>query len=87
VSFSFFPDEKGKRHVWPLFYMKKNMNGEEVAPLIGRFLEGRSLQKDRVIENYRQQCDELDPLVNCPGAPDPDAIARLKGIVESLRNR
>jgi hypothetical protein len=49
------------------------MNNEEVAQLIERFLEGRSLypqewndfvdisQKDNVIENYRRQCDELDP--------------------------
>jgi hypothetical protein len=74
------------------------MNNEEVAQLIERFLEGRSLypqewndfvdisQKDNVIENYRRQCDELDPLVNRPGAPDPDAVARLKRIIEDLRS-
>ena len=59
---------------------KKNMNNEEVAQLIERFLEGRSLypqewndfvdtmQGDSVIENYRRQCGELDPLVNRPNA-------------------
>ena len=78
---------------------KKNMNGEEVAQLIDRFLESRSLypqewndfvdtpQKDTVIENYREQCYELDPLVNRPGGSDPAAIARLKGIIERLRSR
>jgi hypothetical protein len=77
---------------------KKNMNSEEVAQLIERFLERRSLypqewndfvdtpQEDSVIENYRRQCDELDPLVNSPGVPDPDAVARLKGIIERLRS-
>jgi hypothetical protein len=77
---------------------KKNMNSEELAQLIERFLERRSLypqewndfvdtsQEDSVIENYRRQCDELDPLVNSPGVPDPDAVARLKGIIERLRS-
>lgn len=77
---------------------KKNMNSEEVAQLIERFLENRSLypqewndfvdtpQKDSVIENHRRQCYELDPLVNCPGVQDPDAVARLKGIIERLRS-
>ena len=73
------------------------MDSEEVAQLIERFLERRSLypqewndfvdtaQEDGVIENYRQQCNELDPLVNRPGVPDPDASARLKRIIEGLR--
>jgi hypothetical protein len=77
---------------------KKNMNSEEVAQLIERFLEERSLypqewndfvdtsQDDSVIDNYRRQCYELDPLVNCPGVQDPDAVARLKGIIERLRS-
>jgi hypothetical protein len=76
---------------------KKNMNNEEAAQLIERFLERRSLypqewndfvdtsQEDGVIENYRRQCGELDPLVNRPGVPDPDAVARLQEIIEGLR--
>lgn len=76
---------------------KENMNSEEAAQLIERFLEGRSLypqewndfvdasQKHTVIETCRRQCEELDPLVNRPGVPDPDAIARLKGIIDHLR--
>jgi hypothetical protein len=74
------------------------MNREEVARLIERFLENKGRypqewndfvdtpQKDSVIENYRSRCYELDPLVNRPGVPDPDAVARLKGIVERLRS-
>jgi hypothetical protein len=77
---------------------KKNMNREEVAQSIERFLENRSRypqewndfvdtpQEDSVIENYRRECYELDPLVNRPGVPDPDAVARLKGIIERLRS-
>ena len=77
---------------------KRNMNSEEVAQLIERFLENRSLypqewndfvdtsQDDSVIDNYRRQCYELDPLVNCRGVQDPDAVARLKGVVERLRS-
>ena len=73
-------------------------NQAEVADLIERFLEGNSLypqewndfvdtsQKDAVIENYRRQCDELDPLVNRPGVPDPDAVAHLREIIERLRS-
>jgi hypothetical protein len=77
---------------------KKNMNRDEVAQLIERFLENRSqypqewndfvdtAQQDSVIENYRRQCDEIDPLVNRPGVPDPEAVARLKGIIQRLRS-
>jgi hypothetical protein len=77
---------------------KKNMNSEEAAQLIERFVERRSLypqewndfvdasQEHSVIENCRLLCEELDPLVNRPGLPDPDAIARLKKIIEHLRS-
>jgi hypothetical protein len=73
------------------------MNREEVAQLIERFLENRSLypqewndfvdtqQKDKVIDKYRRECDGLDPLVNSPEDPDPEAIARLKEIINQLR--
>jgi len=74
------------------------MNCEEVAQLIERFLEGRGLypqewndfvdtpQKDSALENYRQQCSKLDPLVNGPGLPEPDAVAQLKTIIQQLRS-
>jgi len=76
---------------------KRNMNREEVAELIERFLEERSLypqewndfvdtpQKDSAIDKYRRACYEVGPLVNRHGDPDPDAVARLKGIIEQLR--
>ena len=78
---------------------KKDMNGEEVAQLIERFLEDRSSypqewndfvdtpQQEAAIDNYRRQCYGLDPLVNRPGAPDPDAVARLREIADRLRSR
>lgn len=77
---------------------KKNMNSEEAAQIIERFLENKGLypqewndfvdtpQLDKTIEGYRSQCYELDPLVNRPGSPDPDAVVRLKLIIERLRS-
>lgn len=76
---------------------KRNMHPEEVAQIIERFLENESLcpqewndfvdtpQLDETVECYRQQCYELDPLVNRPGNADPDAVAQLKSIIERLR--
>jgi hypothetical protein len=78
---------------------KKDMNGNEVALLIERFLGNQSLypqewndfvdcrQEDGVIDDYRKQCDGLDPLVNRPGAMDPDAVAQLREIADRLRSR
>jgi hypothetical protein len=77
---------------------KKNMNSEEVAGIIERFLENRSLypqewndfvetlQRDKKTDTYRKRCYELDPLVNCPEDPDPEAIAELRSMVETLRS-
>jgi hypothetical protein len=77
---------------------KKNMNSEEAAQLIERFLEGRSLypqewndfvdasQDHSVVENCRRQCVQLDPLVNRPGMPDKDAVSRLQAIIQHLRS-
>ena len=76
---------------------KKNMNNEEVAQLIERFLERRSSyaqewndfvdtsQEDSLVEIARRQCNELDPLVNRPGYSDTDAMARLEAIAKRLR--
>jgi hypothetical protein len=70
------------------------MTNTEVADLIERFLEGRSLYPQewndfvdtaRKYDKYRHECYELDPLVNCPGLRDPDAVARLKEIIRELR--
>ena len=76
---------------------KRDMNIEDVAGLIERFLEDRSLypqewndfidtpQQDAIANKYRCKCYELDPLVNRPGMQDPDAVVRLREIIKSLR--
>lgn len=77
---------------------KRNMNAGEVALLIERFLQDKGLypqewndfidtsQDDQTIDRYRKQCYELDPLVNRPGESDPDAVARLRKMIERLRS-
>ncbi|HEY6184493.1 MAG TPA: hypothetical protein VIW67_19770 [Terriglobales bacterium] len=77
---------------------KKNMNSEEAAQLIERFLEGRSLypqewndfvdasQEDSFVENCRRQCQQLDPYVNRPGVPDTDAVSQLQAVIQGLRS-
>jgi hypothetical protein len=77
---------------------KKNMNAEDVAQLIERFLANQSLypqewndfvdtpQKDPAIESYRKECDELAPRVNRQGELERNAIARLRKIIEQLRS-
>ncbi len=74
------------------------MSGEEAAQVIERFLEGRSLydqewndfvdarQSDKRVESCRRRCDELAPLVNCPGPQDPAALAELHSIIRALRS-
>ena len=76
---------------------KKNMGRQEAADIIGRFMDDRSwypqewndfvdsAQEDTVVESCRRQCAKLDPLVNRPGPPDPEALTRLKEIMEHLR--
>jgi hypothetical protein len=70
----------------------------EVAGLVERFSNGTSLypqewndfvdasQRRADVEVYRKRCVELDPLVNRPEGPDPDADAELRSIVEKLRS-
>ena len=76
----------------------KNFSRKEADQLIERFLEKRSLypqewndfvdtpQENGIVEAYRRQCHDLDPLVNCPGAADPTAVVQLKEIIEHLRS-
>jgi len=76
---------------------KRRRNAAEVADLIERFLDGKSLypqewndfvdasQIDKRIDAYRQRCYELDPLVNRPGLPDEHALAELRQLVATLR--
>ena len=77
---------------------KRNKTEPEVADLIERFLEGRSLypqewndfvdssQRSEKVESYRKRCYELDAIVNRPGAPDAEAVAELKEMIRSLRS-
>jgi len=76
---------------------KRNLTLSDVADVIERFLEGRSLypqewndfvdtaQQDKDVEASRRRCDELDWLVNRPGEPDKDAVIELRSMVETLR--
>jgi hypothetical protein len=76
---------------------KRNKTVLEVADLIERFLEGRSLypqewndfiesaQRNETAEGYRKRCDALDPLVNVPGDPDPEAVKELRLMLTKLR--
>jgi hypothetical protein len=75
----------------------RNKTVLDVADVIERFLEGRSLypqewndfvdrsQRNKIVDAYRKRCYELDPLVNRPGEPDPDAIAELRKMIGVLR--
>lgn len=70
----------------------------EIADLIERFLEDRSeypqewndfvdsSQRNKDSESYRKQCYELDPLISRPEGPDPDAITKLRSLVQKLRS-
>jgi hypothetical protein len=76
---------------------KRNKTVLEVADLIERFLGGQSLypqewndfvdasQRNRTVEAYRKRCYALDPLVNRPGKPDPEAVAELRLMAKRLR--
>jgi len=76
---------------------KRNRTPLEIADLIERFLDERSLypqewgdfvevrQDDKKLDAYRKRCDQLDPLVNRPGEMDPKAVAELRFMIEELR--
>jgi hypothetical protein len=69
----------------------------EIAQIIDRFLNGRSLypqewndfvesrHPDRKLDSFRQRCNELDPLVNCPAPQNANALAELKNMADALR--
>jgi hypothetical protein len=77
---------------------KNEMSTQEVAAVIERFLEQKSLypqewndfvetpQHDKRIEEYRKRCYELDSLVNRPGNSDPTAVTELRSIIETLKS-
>jgi hypothetical protein len=78
---------------------RKKLTNLEVAQLIERFLEKRTLypqewndfveisQLDKKIEVYRKRCYFLDPLINRPGDPDPEAVAELMSMMVTLRSQ
>jgi hypothetical protein len=78
-------------------HVNSEMNARDIADLIERFLEEKSLypqewndfvdgsQRDQNIDSYRRRCDELDPLVNRPGEPDSEAVAELRSMIRLLR--
>jgi hypothetical protein len=80
-----------------LFKRKKPRTPAEIAGIIERFLDGKSLypqewndfvecsERDARLDPYRKKCYELDPLVNCPAPQNPKAIAELRKMVEELR--
>ena len=66
--------------------MRHKRSAVEIADIIDRFLMGSSLylqewndfvdctECDPVLEQFRQRCDLLDPVVNCPGEQDKTAV-------------
>jgi hypothetical protein len=42
--------------------------------------------RDKELDVYRKRSYELDPLVNRPGEPDPEAVAELRSMIEILRS-
>lgn len=77
---------------------KKDMTLPEVAQLIERFLDGKSLypqewndfvdtpQQNKEVDEFRKRCYELDPLINRPGGMDSAAVTELRAIVKKLRS-
>ena len=75
---------------------RRNMSAQEIASLIERFLDHRSLypqewndfversQRNKELDRFRKRCGELDPLVNCPTPPDEDAICELRLMIARL---
>jgi hypothetical protein len=80
--------------------MKVALSREELANLIERFLDGKSLYpqewNDFVDHGIRVQaslkpiqdrCDDLDPFVNSSEPEDPAAIAELRQMIVELRSK
>jgi hypothetical protein len=78
-------------------HSRKLKTAGEVADLIERFLNGKSLYQqewndfvecshpDKILNNYRKRCGLLDPRVNCPDPQDPKALEELRNMVQELR--
>ena len=76
-----------------------NLSYTQMAQLIERFLEGNELypqewndfvevsQRQKEMDVYRKRCYDLDPLVNSHEAPDPEAVAELRSMIRTLREK
>jgi hypothetical protein len=79
-------------------FRRKPKTANEIADLIDRLLSGASLypqewndfverrHPDKMLDSYRERCDLLDPLVNCPNPQDPKALEDLRRMVHELRS-
>jgi hypothetical protein len=79
-------------------FRQKKRTAIEIAGVIEHFINGESLypqewsdfveckHPNAALDSYRRRCDELDPLVNCPGARDEKALSELRRMVEELRS-
>jgi len=77
--------------------MGKQKTRSEVADLIVRFIENRSSypqewndfvecrHSDPAVEHVRKRCHDLDPLVNCPGPQNKDALEETRTLAERLK--
>jgi hypothetical protein len=113
LSFAIFLWIVGPRYSWEMKFLlvsclatilfvlpskKRNLTALQMADLIERFLDRKSLypqewndfversQRDRQMDKFRKRCYDLGPLVNHPGEPDPDAVAELRSLVATLRS-
>jgi hypothetical protein len=76
----------------------KPRTAAEIADLIERFLNGRSLYPqewndfvecrltDKKLDLYRKRCNELDPHVNCDDLQEAKPLAELRRMVDELRS-
>jgi hypothetical protein len=82
-----------------MFNPKQRRTAEQMADIIERFLNKNrpysqewndfveSREADSRLDVYRKRCDELDPLVNCPGPQNPQAVAELRSMIDQLRRQ
>lgn len=73
--------------------------GSEIAAIIDRFVSDECTYPqewndfvdtridDAELDRVRRRCEELDPIVNCPGGQDRDAMNELQAIASKLKKR
>lgn len=72
------------------------VTAEEAAGIIERFLADNSkypqewndfvdsMRVEAGVEEFRERCDELNPMVNCPDPRDEPALVELREIATKL---